>query len=575
MVTERRCAARAVRCDIAGVFLRPAASGCAAVREGSRSHHQRGPRAARPATIRGGAAPPLVPPPRRLSAGPLGGPRLRGPLVRERRLPGQGVRAAGGGACGGGRPGPAPHALARAAEALGAGGDRGRGRALRRGGGPLAVEPGQDGARWSTGWPREGWRPPGSTSCSARRTRSGSAWPGWPRWSARRASRPAAPRRRGSSTRSGRRPWAAATTGRRSSTPPSGSPTRWSALATCSLGFMFLSPGDAPPGDLAARVDRLRFFWTAAGARGPGRRAGPGAGRRPAGPLRRGGDAGPGAPLGGRLGRLPHRAAGPRRHHPSLPGGGGAGGAILPSLGLALVARVEGRGGAPAPIVPVGAAGAPESLVEVRVGSRVVPTDDAGRVGLDYAARSATSRPGRPPTCCTAGSRPRSCGAGSPWSAPPPSAPGTSGSRPSTRPPRASSPTPPSWRTSCQGEPLQRTSAVLVGELLLLLALAVGLARLFARGSSRVSVAALVLGVAGWTALAALALRHHLAARAGAAGGADAGHLRRGHHLALRPRGAGEASRAGDLRPVPGALGGGGGAGAARARCGWAGRSAS
>jgi len=61
-----------------------------------------------------------------------------------------------------------------------------------------------------------------------------------------------------------------------------------------------------------------------------------------------------------------------------------AGGRIFPSLGVALLARAVGADGRSAPIVPVGAAGAPEALQQVRVGPVVVDVDDLGRVPLAY-----------------------------------------------------------------------------------------------------------------------------------------------------------------------------------------------
>jgi adenylate cyclase len=187
-----------------------------------------------------------------------------------------------------------------------------------------------------------------------------------------------------------------------------------------------------------------------------------------------------------------------------------AGGRIFPSLGLALVARVEGKEGLSAPVVPVGAAGAPESLLEVRVGGRAVPTDEAGRVGLDYAGPfrdfptwSATDvLHGRIPPAELKG---RIAIVGT-------TAVGTWDQR--VTPFDETAPGVVTHATFVEnvlaGATLQRTPAVLAGEVALLVLLAVGLALAFARGSSRVSVAALVLALAGWTALAALALAHHV-----------------------------------------------------------------
>ncbi len=59
------------------------------------------------------------------------------------------------------------------------------------------------------------------------------------------------------------------------------------------------------------------------------------------------------------------------------------GGVTFPSLGLALLARVKGRGGVPAPIFPVGVAGS-SVLVGARLGDLEIPTDDFGRAPLSY-----------------------------------------------------------------------------------------------------------------------------------------------------------------------------------------------
>jgi adenylate cyclase len=275
------------------------------------------------------------------------------------------------------------------------------------------------------------------------------------------------------------------------------------------LGFMLLAGRDAA--GTGAAVERLRFFRTepVQVLRG-GRLAPAGEGILPLGRY-----AGAVAPVpvllsvadsGGFLTVNPDRD-GTIRHYPAV---AAAGGAVFPSLGLALVARAEGHGGISAPIVPVGAAGAPESLLEVRVGSRTVPTDDAGRVGLDYAG-PASDFPAWSATDVLHGRiapgemRGRIAIVGT-------TAAGTWDQR--VTPFDETAPGVITHATFVEnvlaGQPLQRTSAVLAGELLLLVAVAFGLGRVFARGSSRTSVAALVLGIAGWTALAALGLRQHL-----------------------------------------------------------------
>jgi adenylate cyclase len=60
-----------------------------------------------------------------------------------------------------------------------------------------------------------------------------------------------------------------------------------------------------------------------------------------------------------------------------------AGGSAFPSLGVALLARVQGREGIPAPVVPVGVPGS-SVLVGVQVGELEIATDDFGRAPLSY-----------------------------------------------------------------------------------------------------------------------------------------------------------------------------------------------
>ncbi|HET6438067.1 MAG TPA: adenylate/guanylate cyclase domain-containing protein [Anaeromyxobacter sp.] len=275
-----------------------------------------------------------------------------------------------------------------------------------------------------------------------------------------------------------------------------------------SLGFMLLPQEAGQPASGA--VDKLRFFRTepVQVIRG-GALVAAGAGVTPA--LRFGDAIAPVPALlavadsGGFVTVAPDRD-GIIRHYPAV---AAAGGAVLPSLGLALLARVEGHDGLPAPIVPLGAAGAPESLLEVRVGSLVVPTDEAGRAGLDYLG-SIRDFPTWSATDVLDGRvsadrmRGRIAVVGT-------TAVGTWDQR--VTPFDDSAPGVVTHVTFLEnalaGEPLQRTSAVVVGELALLVVLATVLAWAFARGSSRTSVAALALGLLGWTTLAALALRQH------------------------------------------------------------------
>jgi adenylate cyclase len=308
--------------------------------------------------------------------------------------------------------------------------------------------------------------------------------------------------------------WAAAR-GEGAAGPPEVDPTEQLADAVerarnVSLGFLLLSGADAQVPGRAAGLGHLRFFRTEPiqVVRGGRRAAAEGAL-----PLARyEAVVAPVAPLlsvadSGGFVNVPPDRDGTLRHYPTV---AGAGGAIYPSLGLALVARAVGKGGIPAAVEPVGAAGAPEALVEVRVGGRVIPTDDAGRVGLDYHGPvrafptwSATDvLHGRIPAEAMRG-RIAVVGA---------TAAGTWDQR--VTPFDDSAPGVITHATFVEnvlrGETLQRTALVVVVELALLVGLAVGLALAFSRGSWRSSVAALLLGAGGWTALAALALRHHL-----------------------------------------------------------------
>jgi adenylate cyclase len=276
------------------------------------------------------------------------------------------------------------------------------------------------------------------------------------------------------------------------------------------VGFMFLSGQDAALPGQEARVERLRFFWTEPVQVSRAGKLTPVPGTVP---LNRYAGAIPPvdavlsvADSGGFLNVQPD-ADGTIRRYPTV---AAAGGAVFPSLGVALLARVEGAAGLSAPVVPVGAAGAPEALQEVRVGRRVVDTDDAGRVPLnyygpvrDFPAWSATDvlrgrvRPedmkGRIAVVGT-------------------TAAGTWDQRVS--PFDDAAPGVITHATflenALRGELLHRSSAVLVAELLLMVVLAGVLARVFARGRSGVTLAALALGLLGWTGLAAFALSHHV-----------------------------------------------------------------
>src|SRR5574341_1047185 len=63
---------------------------------------------------------------------------------------------------------------------------------------------------------------------------------------------------------------------------------------------------------------------------------------------------------------------------------GRVGQVTFPALGVATLARASGRGGVPAPVVPVSAAGGGETVLQVRVGRAGIDTDDSGRVPINY-----------------------------------------------------------------------------------------------------------------------------------------------------------------------------------------------
>jgi adenylate cyclase len=152
------------------------------------------------------------------------------------------------------------------------------------------------------------------------------------------------------------------------------------------LGFMFRTD---PPSPEAARlaVERLSFFRTSpVHVLAAGGRIEP----DPAGGERAAGRAFPGVvpPEAGLL-----KVADSGGYFTVLPDADGvirryllvasAAGVTFPSLGLAMLARHQGRDGIPAQVVPVGVAGS-RLLVGVRVGDLEIATDDFGRAPLSY-----------------------------------------------------------------------------------------------------------------------------------------------------------------------------------------------
>jgi adenylate cyclase len=273
------------------------------------------------------------------------------------------------------------------------------------------------------------------------------------------------------------------------------------------VGFMFLGAADAP-GARPEAVAALRFLEAAPVHVLSGGRAVPAAGARVPGRF-------PGvvAPVGevlavadsgGFFTVLPDPDGVIRRYRTV----GGAGDATYPSLGVALLARVAGTDGRPAPVVPIGAGGAPWTLQQVRVGDAfAVDVDDLGRVPLGYYGPwrefptwSATDvLNGRIAPAEMAG---KIVVVGT-------TAAGTWDQR--VTPFDDIAPGVVTHATFVEnvlgGQLLDRTAAVFVLELGLMVALAAGLAGLFSRVSSRAALPALLVSAGAWVAVAALALR--------------------------------------------------------------------
>jgi adenylate cyclase len=275
------------------------------------------------------------------------------------------------------------------------------------------------------------------------------------------------------------------------------------------LGFMFLGADDAPGAAQPERIAKLHFFETAPVhviARGklvpageevsvPGRFPGV---VPPVEEVLAVGDS------GGYFTVLPDPDGIIRRYRTVA----GAGKATFPALGVALLARVAGREGVLAPVVPIGADGAPETLQQVRIGDAfVLDVDDLGRVPLnyygsyrDFPAWSATDvlHGGIPPEemkgkIAIVGT----------------TAAGTWDQR--VTPFDDIAPGVITHATFVEnvlrGELLEKSAAVFVLEVALMLALAIGLAWLFARVSSFAALPALLVSAGIWGTVAVLALR--------------------------------------------------------------------
>ncbi len=275
------------------------------------------------------------------------------------------------------------------------------------------------------------------------------------------------------------------------------------------IGFMFLGAEDAPGASQPERIAKLHFFETApvhvvaAGKLVP-------AGEDVRIPARFPGVVPPldqviaVADSGGYFTVLPDPDGIIRRYRTVA----GAGEAAFPALGVALLARVAGRDGAPAPVVPVGAEGAPGTLQQVRVGDTfVLDVDDLGRVPLNYYG-SYRDFPAWSATDVLHGRispeemKGKIAIVGT-------TAAGTWDQR--VTPFDDIAPGVITHATFVEnvlrGDLLEKTAAVFVLEVALMLALAIGLAWVFARVSSLAALPALLLSAGLWATVAILALR--------------------------------------------------------------------
>jgi adenylate cyclase len=274
------------------------------------------------------------------------------------------------------------------------------------------------------------------------------------------------------------------------------------------VGFMYLSAADADPATQPRRVEALRLFRTEPIHVVRDGRLAPIEGALPL--VRFPGVVAPVADVlsaaisGGSFTVLPDPDGVLRRYLTVA----SAGGAIFPALGVAVLARAEGAGGVPAPVVPVGAAAAPEALRQIRVGRFTIETDDAGRVTLDY-GRPARDFPAWSATDVLHGRIPPEAMRGK-IALVGTTAAGTWDQR--VTPFDDVAPGVITHATFVEnvvgGHLLRRSSAIVAAEVLLMAGLAVALAWLFARVSSLVALPALLAAATGWTAVAVLALRH-------------------------------------------------------------------
>jgi len=179
----------------------------------------------------------------------------------------------------------------------------------------------------------------------------------------------------------------------------------------------------------------------------------------------------------------------------------------FPALGVATLARALGRDGVPAPVVPVGAREGGDAVLQVHVGDRSIDTDDSGRVPIayygpyrDFPAWSATDvLHGRIPRERMEG---RIAVVGT-------TAPGTWDQR--VTPFDDIAPGVITHATFMEnvlrGELLERSQAVVVGEIAAMLLVAFLLARVFARVGPIAAAPVALASMAAWAGAAVIGLR--------------------------------------------------------------------
>ncbi len=274
------------------------------------------------------------------------------------------------------------------------------------------------------------------------------------------------------------------------------------------VGFMFLGAADGPAAAGPGQVEKLRFFRTEpVHVHAAGRLVPASGGARPLGRF-----AGVVPPVdevlsvadSGGFFTVPPDPDGVIRRYRTV---ASAGGSSFGALGVAVLARVQGKDGVPAPVIPVGAGGAPEALQQVRVGDLALDVDDLGRVPLNYYGRyhdfptwSATDvLHGR---ISPDEMRGKIAIVGT-------TAAGTWDQR--VTPFDDIAPGVITHATfvenALRGELLERSGVVFGAEVVLMIGLAVGLAWVFSRVSSLAAAPALLAAAGGWGAVAVLALR--------------------------------------------------------------------